>query len=383
MDDMNILIIGNGFDLAHELPTTYMDFLATLKIIKEMNDVPHPSPPLLDAIKNETIKKSLSKFATVAEWKRPFEIMHCNLCSDFEILAAGNRQCRKGRVKCEKFEISHEYNKLITANNSWTEYFTEMYQNLNGKGWIDLEGEIEHVLDKIKNAPAIDCKDGGRKSLDTQEPIKNVMSFDFQANQDDKKRQIEFLEKNLVGFTQCLEQYLFFVNANVKSAIYSPDIKKLKIKKLLSFNYTNTYSQVYKIEDDDVCFIHGQVGKKNIVLGYQENDKFGIDEMMDIRFKKFYQRIYNRTGCEYKKWLNEENINLFFFGHSLDVTDKSILHEMITSENVRNITVFYHNEDSHASEIINLVKILGRDKIIDLAYNGKLQFKQQEAMCEA
>ena len=32
---MNILVIGNGFDLAHGLPTKYEDFLEFIKIIKQ------------------------------------------------------------------------------------------------------------------------------------------------------------------------------------------------------------------------------------------------------------------------------------------------------------------------------------------------------------
>lgn len=35
---MNILIIGNGFDLAHHLPTQYSYFLDFLKACKEPND---------------------------------------------------------------------------------------------------------------------------------------------------------------------------------------------------------------------------------------------------------------------------------------------------------------------------------------------------------
>lgn len=34
MNETNIIVIGNGFDLAHELPTEYMDFLAFCKMIK-------------------------------------------------------------------------------------------------------------------------------------------------------------------------------------------------------------------------------------------------------------------------------------------------------------------------------------------------------------
>ena len=63
----------------------------------------------------------------------------------------------------------------------------------------------------------------------------------------------------------------------------------------------------------------------------------GIDEYLTgerkdqdneyIEFKKFYQRIFKRTGCRYLTWLKqsqEERLNIYIFGHSLDVTDKDI-----------------------------------------------------------
>lgn len=31
---MNILIVGNGFDIAHDLPTTYLDFIKFLNVVK-------------------------------------------------------------------------------------------------------------------------------------------------------------------------------------------------------------------------------------------------------------------------------------------------------------------------------------------------------------
>ena len=42
---MNIIVIGNGFDIAHHLPTKYTDFLEFVKAIqyilntKNMNDI--------------------------------------------------------------------------------------------------------------------------------------------------------------------------------------------------------------------------------------------------------------------------------------------------------------------------------------------------------
>ena len=36
---MNILVIGNGFDLAHRLPTTYKDFLEFASVFREYDSV--------------------------------------------------------------------------------------------------------------------------------------------------------------------------------------------------------------------------------------------------------------------------------------------------------------------------------------------------------
>jgi len=37
---MNILVIGNGFDLAHGLPTKYTDFLDFVQAFQKSNNVP-------------------------------------------------------------------------------------------------------------------------------------------------------------------------------------------------------------------------------------------------------------------------------------------------------------------------------------------------------
>ena len=44
---MNILIIGNGFDLAHNLPTTYKDFLKFIDAFNRFKDI----------CKEESVKK--------------------------------------------------------------------------------------------------------------------------------------------------------------------------------------------------------------------------------------------------------------------------------------------------------------------------------------
>lgn len=73
--------------------------------------------------------------------------------------------------------------------------------------------------------------------------------------------------------------------------------------------------------------------------------------------------------------------NLYIFGHSLDITDKDILKSLILNNNVHTM-IFYHNEETHAKQIANLVKVIGQDELIRRTGGSTktIEFKQQEPM---
>lgn len=120
-----------------------------------------------------------------------------------------------------------------------------------------------------------------------------------------------------------------------------------------------------------------------------------IDEYLDenekntniefVHFKKFFQRIYKGTGCLYKDWFIEEEgelytpkTNLYFIVHSLDVTDKDILKELILHE-CANTTIYYHNRETLGRLNTNLVKVIGEDELIRRTggCNASIKFIQQ------
>ncbi len=148
----------------------------------------------------------------------------------------------------------------------------------------------------------------------------------------------------------------------------------------------------------------------------------GIDEYLPkkrkdkdikfIAFKKFYQRIYKGTGCKYKEWidtikgdfadyqtelekstmnqkvivnkLKKQYLNkhhVYIFGHSLDVTDKDILSDLILNDNVQT-TIFYHDKDAMGQQIANLVKVIGQDELIRRTggITKTIEFKLQQDM---
>ena len=71
--------------------------------------------------------------------------------------------------------------------------------------------------------------------------------------------------------------------------------------------------------------------------------------------------------------------NLYIIGHSLDVTDKDILKELILAPDTTT-TIFYYNQEAMASQIANLVKVIEQDELIERVHgkNPTIIFKQQK-----
>lgn len=386
---MNILVIGNGFDLAHKLPTRYDDFLDTMQFIRDkINQIP--------------------------------EFTRSNNDDD--------------RAKSEILKIYNTdkdlYKKIgeLVQSNIWIDYFLAKRNNM-GKGWIDFETEISRVIQALDYMRKVWPKwrqDNNykydRDIQDIEEEIKKFIapkvSIAHLDKNEYKKKLIVPLIDDLNKLIECLEVYLAYIVNHIKVTVNSSDIMGLTIDKILSFNYTNTYFKIYDInyneehEKDKYDFIHGKIKEKNI---NKENDLvLGIDEYLDeeiknkdtdfIQFKKYFQRIHKETGCKYKMWVNKiekkEEIttvhnegaipwielepvlhNVYIFGHSLDITDKDILKRLIQHDNVVT-TIFYLNKEVYAQQIANLVKVIGQDEVIERVSNPNrtIIFKKQRDM---
>ena len=111
-----------------------------------------------------------------------------------------------------------------------------------------------------------------------------------------KKQMLEDLNR----LTRCLEIYLSDYVNNQSVSKRLPDITGLKVDKVLSFNYTNTYERLYgkDIQDIEYDYIHGKADINHDVDSCQM--VLGIDEYLPegerdkntefIQFKKFFQR---------------------------------------------------------------------------------------------
>ncbi len=363
---MNILVIGNGFDLAHGLPTKYGDFLEFVKVIRQ------------DIKNGEALKDG-------------------KLNSFF-----GSKQCKE-----------------LLNDNIWVDYFLQcdMYQKEN---WIDFECEISNVIQSIDRDMH---KNHESKLEDEAQCITNdFLNERYYDSQKTYRELRDVLLNDLNRLTRALELYLcaFISNITNKEILPLPDIKNIHFDKILSFNYTDTYKKIYDPKElAEYDYIHGKAERKhssdtnNMVLGINEylSKKRKNREVEFIAFKKFYQRIYKETGCKYKEWVddirsdmpiknlkfayvdeggskvyqseNSKYHNLYIFGHSLDITDKDILRDLILNKDVYT-TIFYFNKDDFGAKIANLVKVIGQDELIKRTGGSTktIEFKQQQDIVE-
>lgn len=375
---MNILIIGNGFDLAHKLPTKYTDFLDFLENVRILKE---EMPQNLEQI-SDKIDENLRQYLFNSNSSRlDINSKHQNYIT-------------------EMYELSKD--------NLWITWFNQE-RKLNktlGKYWIDFEAEISKVIQKIEStllelSPIEECIDNYnelRFELNKY-PIFNLfINKIYDIDKSDKinmERITEKLHNDLNKLIRCFEIYLEDFVKNIDISQLSLDIYNLNVDKILTFNYTNTYQKLY-YTDVDCDHIHGKadinnnIESDNMVLGIDdylnEDEKFTNTNF--IEFKKYYQRLIKGTNCDYKKWIDEINQtksftkhNVYIFGHSLASTDRDVLLDFIENEKTI-ITIYYNNSNQYSDQICNLVHLIGPDKLNEWVHQAKpkIKFVKQQPM---
>ena len=408
--DVKILVIGNGFDLAHGLPTKYTDFLQFLRDVIELENSQEILAERFYSNYSANIKKHCDyTLADVIHNKMDFLskaghgcIMLDCACNAFKRQVDSSCMIYKPTEKeirsilddlIGNLPLAQEQNAILAqtvfGGNYWLTYISDKWERnkMRGENWIDFEYEIMQVVRKIEDV----IQNGNAGSVPYEaNSIEDLMAgtVDDPGSLLGKGNLLSRLENDLELLVRSLEIYLTFVN-KLPLVEKNPDMENIgEIHHLLNFNYTDTYEKLYRSGSTGVLtkdMIHGQVGRHNMIVGISETllpDKMNR-ELSCIRFKKYFQRIDYKTGLEYKKWFEQDladtlRIIVYIFGHSLDETDGDVLRYILTNENVCQTQIYYHDETQHRSQIANLVKIIGKDILIEKTGNGSIVFCEQK-----
>lgn len=365
-----VLLIGNGFDIAHGLPTQYKEFMEFVREFNIMYDINEGDSSFL--IRSENYMNFLIRLF---------------------------RENDRNKVK-----IIKEFRKC-TVDNIWIRHFWNVMHD-RGEDWVDFEKEISRVVRKIeklyREQPDVN---GVLESLGGFEEFRldleqRIIEQESRGIKEIKYEDIgiEHYMKKLDELIRAFEIYLTFYVSDIYINKPHPDIAALDLGEndsIISFNYTDTYNSVYvnnKVED--VHFIHGRadisntIDTNNMVIGIDEylteEEEKADENLKYLGFRKYFQRIVKSTDASYKNIFKnldkDDTIELYIFGHSLDVTDRDILKETIMNPNVK-VTVFSKDKKAQKGQVNNLVKVLSSKDVIENTYSNepKIKFKIQTA----
>ena len=397
-----LYVLGNGFDLAHNLPTTYRNFFYFVEAINC-----HLKSPLL--------------FADIPDLKDNLRPEELNYLSD--VFTSGTIPNYINAITSALSFDSH------SSKNLWHSFFQ---QKIEAKSkldtWIDFEKEIETAVQFFKQKifhdsfrpskireiytymgnPSFKLTDRTNAEKRLREYAAEFSALASSSDKIDpllssyKKECVLFLYQELQRYIFCLELYLRYY---VMDHVFSNDSKRTPLAKilkidtpsnfLLSFNYTDTYTRYFKpILGIKNQHIHGKlrsaqsltdaINKKDylhspLVLGFHNEEKFETSEDIQLLwFEKFFQRMLYKTGTDFSPWVERETVgcaklNTVIYGHSLDKTDGDFIRFIFKKSS--KITVYYHQETALPQLIANLIAIFDRNTVNHYYSNEILQFK--------
>lgn len=333
-----ILVIGNGFDLAHGIPTSYQDFANWL--LKDL------SKSFLNTIVNN---QEMSEFT---------EEMYNKFGNGKYIY---NKHLHENDKLYPLF--SHFQEKDLDKITAFLgKNFSLFYRIFNNKLMVDLFNTKETDWFAIENIYfqklyRIAFHDSGNTEL----KIKTLNSeLDFLRD-----KLCDYLKEITIIFSAPIIKFL-------KSAF--SDYQELLI---VNFNYTETFDQyndqLALLNKKITCInIHGKLNESNIIFGYGNDQDQKYKEMKNLEIDyifKHFKTVEYSLNSDYTDLLDQINSDSLFdvkiLGHSLGLTDKTLLQEIFDHEKCRKIYLYKRtNIDLLKQKSIFKEKIIALSRIL-------------------
>lgn len=346
---MDILILGNGFDLAHGLKTKYEDFLNYCYI-------------------------QLNKIIAY----KPTDVFFTNMW------------------------IRHFFNTPRITGENWIDFENEIYSvlnflheslSLNSTYWNKLFSiAFDDSNFNFYNVDKYLAKTmySDNQILNNYIRVEPHNCIQYKIFFPTHKDFVNYLYDQLREFTKLFENYLM---SEVLSSIngrsdFQLSLKAIGVKEgsknvhVLSFNYTDTCERLYKHKFNTYCelnikpvYVHGKAlanDSCNLVLGthtFEFNpSQIPFPTSFNI-FQKHYQRHKYGTIEPYQDLLRQIEKSKTFpkfhiIGHSLDKTDHKILQHILRANKDCVINIYYHKEEAQELLMNKIDTIIGEEEVM-------------------
>lgn len=395
-----LIIIGNGFDLAHGMKTKYKDFVNGY-LEQEIGKHRGWDSP----------KKTEDKLMSIIPSKNPVEVLH----DKYNDNLTPKENLDKVRACGYDIKLSPFFDKII--------------EDIEEKNWVDIEYAYYEYLRDICNKPELSKKEvsekidelNGEMKCITSELAKYLRKQDEEyKNTNDAEMILEIIrplrsqemavsaEKYWNEFvvqrennssyqdqTKYFRDNDFYVEPKYKSDDET-DVYKLFPEKvfLLSFNYTRYIESKFRNilptmlvnafdGDQIVHHIHGDLNDENsIIFGYGDDS----DEMYESLLNKHNRLLENDKTTRYMSSAKYKNLFGFIesapfqvciMGHSCGGSDRTLLRDIFQHKKCISIKPYYWEQSKDKNNYQDILtnirrcfddKKLMRDRVVNKEY---------------
>ena len=334
-----LILIGNGFDLAHGLKTSFKDFILNY-LAESVNKFRNQNYYEDQLILIKAIPPYTSTFIEVNDKSVMDRI-------------ADIKQSKVFSFRYKSVFLEKVVKKMV--NISWVdlelEFFDSLIENRNDKyNWQDSVKAINNDLDflKVKLIEYLKeiCKD---QSIHPSFELAQCFSSPILAQE---VRTIN-LEKNI------LPEKLYFLN----------------------FNYTDTLSHYLRPLSIPfkVNYIHGDLNEEYAkpIFGFgDELDKDYLefeDHKNNELFKhiKSFQYLLSTNYFDLTRFIESEDFQVHIYGYSCGLSDRTMLNQIFEHDNCKSIKIYFHEIDSNTNDFV--------EKTYDIArhFKDKVMFRKK------
>ena len=358
-----LVIIGNGFDMAHGLKTSYVDFINWYweqRLYALLTERTAVSEDCLCKLQIINTKKCSS-----------WSMIDFNSCWD---IITGKWKTQPSDIICAIRKNTNDFSV------TYSPFFEAIQQSIETKGWVDIENDYYQILkqctendDRGYSVKELNGQLGFLQSklveylgtLTVSEPISTILkAIKDNIHVEDLSTEGKALAKTIDNSIE------FDPNSFDDNRYMTERCSGLEPEHtmLLCFNYTATAKMYEQYGSLILNYIHGELEHpEHIIFGYgDELDK----DYQDILDKQDNELLKNVKSVKYLETRNYHKMldflmaapfQVLIMGHSCGNSDRTLLNTVFEHENCVSIKPFYHKWADGTDNYLELVQNISRN----------------------
>ncbi|BCS84525.1 hypothetical protein prwr041_04180 [Prevotella herbatica] len=371
-----IILVGNGFDLAHKLPTKYEDFINWYSQ-ERFRSIAYSDSKISSDMLCSLSLKNKHQFNNLNKTNIPQtnkEMITYNSWHHFFNSTYG--------------EYSGLLDMIADKNNSYDVEFTPLFANIinsiETKGWVDIENEYYNFLRSFLDKP--EYKDP--KELNDELDFIRAKLTEYLTLVQDKYINENILNKNIskiifepINKNDLSIETIKYLKRNHKNGHYTFDKDRNKSKFnlepeiaptyicILDFNYTKT-ADLYLPNSKyfQINHIHGDLEQpENVIFGYGDEldrDYKELSRLNDneyLRNSKSIKYLESSNYHDVLSFIEFDKFQIYIMGHSCGNSDRTLMNTLFEHENCASIKPFYYQSKDGEDNYLDIVQNISRN----------------------